>query len=223
MTTVEHTLAASRQHMTVSQIAAASELSVDEVRHALAAIAESDRIDCIPARGHHAARYALKNPAAMAEAPAGGGLNNSGSDASEDYAEGVAVATENPEPEADSHLTAEGSGRNVFLEPELQYLAPEDYEMPEPDPVLLAKANRMLSERVRELEYQLELAKDTKLTLATAAYLVRIPKRKPVIRHSHNAAVDLAMAAARNGAGMGMVFALVHVGTARRGAEWAES
>ena len=37
---------------------------------------------------------------------------------------------------------------NAYLTPEMQYLAPEDYELPDPDPALLASANRMLSERL---------------------------------------------------------------------------
>ena len=39
--------------------------------------------------------------------------------------------------------------------PELQYLAPEDYVMPEPDPALLASANRMLSDRLEGVAHAL--------------------------------------------------------------------
>ena len=39
--------------------------------------------------------------------------------------------------------------------PEMQYLAPEDYEMPPADPVLLASANRMLSDRLERVAHVL--------------------------------------------------------------------
>lgn len=71
------------------------------------------------------------------------------------FAEGCAVATETPEPEA-FPSPADGSGRNVFLEPELQYLAPEDCELPPADPVLLAKANVFLHGELSMLRLELE-------------------------------------------------------------------
>ena len=40
-------------------------------------------------------------------------------------------------------------------DPELQYLAPEDYELPPADPALLASANRMLSERLEGVAHAL--------------------------------------------------------------------
>jgi len=39
--------------------------------------------------------------------------------------------------------------------PEMQYLDPEDYVMPEPDPALLASANRMLSDRLERVAHVL--------------------------------------------------------------------
>jgi hypothetical protein len=57
---------------------------------------------------------------------------------------------------------------------------------------------------------------------AATAYLVRAPKRKPRILTKSEAARNAAMACARNGSGRGDVYALVHVGTAKRGAEWTE-
>lgn len=51
------------------------------------------------------------------------------------------------------HATQGAAVDAVFATaPELQYLAPEDYKLPAPDPVLLASANRMLVERVQLLE-----------------------------------------------------------------------
>ena len=58
---------------------------------------------------------------------------------------------------------------------------------------------------------------------AAKGYLVRAPKRKPRIVTKAETAVAAAMAAARNGSGRGEVFALVPIGTARRGAEWRET
>ena len=55
---------------------------------------------------------------------------------------------------------------------------------------------------------------------APAGYLVRAPKRPLRVFSKEQPARAMAMAAARNGSGRGDVFALVPVGTARRGAEW---
>ena len=44
---------------------------------------------------------------------------------------------------------------NFATSPEVQYLAPEDYEMPPADPALLAMANRALSEQLDEYRGQL--------------------------------------------------------------------
>lgn len=57
---------------------------------------------------------------------------------------------------------------------------------------------------------------------AATGYLVRVPKRRPRIITKPQSAREAALAAARNGAGRADVFALVHVGSARRGAEWKE-
>lgn len=57
---------------------------------------------------------------------------------------------------------------------------------------------------------------------AATGYLVRVPKRRPRIVTKPQSAREAALAAARNGAGRADVFALVHVGSARRGAEWKE-
>jgi hypothetical protein len=58
---------------------------------------------------------------------------------------------------------------------------------------------------------------------AARGYLVRAPKRRLRILTKPESAVAAAMSAARNGSGRGDVFALVPVGTARRGAEWTEA
>lgn len=57
---------------------------------------------------------------------------------------------------------------------------------------------------------------------AAHGYLVKAPKRKPRFLTQPEAARNAAMACARNGSGRGDVYALVHVGTAKRGAEWTE-
>jgi hypothetical protein len=43
----------------------------------------------------------------------------------------------------------------VWAAPEVTYLAPEDYDMPQPDPGLLASANRMLRERLEGVAHAL--------------------------------------------------------------------
>ena len=60
------------------------------------------------------------------------------------------------------------------------------------------------------------------ITDAATAYLVRVPKRKPRLITKPASARDAALAAVRNGAPVATVFALVPVGTARRGAEWTD-
>jgi len=76
----------------------------------------------------------------------------------------------------DSH---EASGDAIdWTAPELQYLAPEDYEMPPADPVLLSSANRMLSDRLEGVAHALrgcglpalaEISGAEDLQMATAA------------------------------------------------------
>ena len=192
--------------------------------------------------------------------------------------------------------------------PELQYLAPEDYEMPPADPSLLASANKMLCERMnaiaeqlragtipelenvtgaedlaphvktlcdalaaaesvatarghtidglrlevadlresldtqikqwqvfagrlntqlatewRAREAQQEKGNATDVTAAAVGYLVRVPKRPPMIRRKLEAARLAALGAVRAGAARADVLAVVPVGVARRGAEWSEA
>ena len=210
--------------------------------------------------------------------------------------------------------------------PELQYLTPEDYEMPPADPVLLASANRMLCDRLESiaealrastipslkgiagaedlaphvktlcdalaaaestttarghtinqlrlevadlrerLDAQIEqwqadtgrLTADLQASMesrshaineaarlraelaterqarealqeqsdavdvkdAAVSYLVRVPKRAPILRRKPESARDAALSAVRAGAKRADVLAVVPVGTARRGAEW---
>ena len=193
-------------------------------------------------------------------------------------------------------------------DPALQYLAPEDYEMPPADPSLLASANKMLCERMnaiaeqlragtipelenvtgaedlaphvktlcdaladtesvatarghtiaglrlevadlresldtqikqwqvfagrlntqlatewRAREAQQEKGNATDVTAAAVGYLVRVPKRPPMIRRKPEAARLAALSAVRAGAARAEVLAVVPVGAARRGAEWREA
>lgn len=55
---------------------------------------------------------------------------------------------------------------------------------------------------------------------AARAYVVRVPKRRPRVIGKPETAREAALAAVRNGAARADVFALVEVGTAKRGAEW---
>ncbi len=58
---------------------------------------------------------------------------------------------------------------------------------------------------------------------AASAYLVKAPRRKPLIRKKPESAVAAAKAAARNGSSRGDVYALVYVGSARRDAVYREA
>lgn len=151
--------------------------------------------------------------------------------------------------------------------PELQHLAPEDYEMPAADPALLALANRELAEQLEEKDAELlsqaqvvvdlrrlvaeldeqvsslttdvtqtrtalnhaineadrlrrELTDAVDVADAAVGYLVKAPKLKPRRVTKPEGARAAALAAVRAGAARAEVFALVPVGTARRGAEW---
>ena len=55
---------------------------------------------------------------------------------------------------------------------------------------------------------------------AAWGYLVRVPKRAPILRRKPESARDAALSAVRAGAARAEVLAVVPVGTARRGAEW---
>lgn len=55
---------------------------------------------------------------------------------------------------------------------------------------------------------------------AAVGYLVRVPKRAPILRRKPESARDAALSAVRAGAKRADVLAVVPVGTARRGAEW---
>ena len=169
---------------------------------------------------------------------------------------------------------------NFATSPELQYLAPEDYEMPPADPSLLAMANKQLCDDLEaargevadlreRLHQQIEqwqtdtgrLAADLRaatearsqaineadrlrtelaaerqarealqkqgnaidVTAAAVGYLVRVPKRPPMIRRKLEAARLAALGAVRAGAARADVLAIVPVGAARRGADWGEA
>lgn len=55
---------------------------------------------------------------------------------------------------------------------------------------------------------------------AAVGYLVRVPKRRPMMRTKPESARAAALSAVRSGAAHAEVLAVVPVGTARRGAEW---
>ena len=61
------------------------------------------------------------------------------------------------------------------------------------------------------------------VTAAAVGYLVRVPKRAPMIRRKPEAARLAALSAVRAGAARAEVLAVVPVGAARRGAEWGDA
>ncbi|WP_018991275.1 hypothetical protein [Aromatoleum toluclasticum] len=58
---------------------------------------------------------------------------------------------------------------------------------------------------------------------AASAYLIRIPKRRPRVVTKPEKVREAAVAAVRNGAERADVFALIPLGTAKRGAEWTDA
>lgn len=227
MTIVEQALAASPLPMTLAELAERTGMDQCAMNPHIRALADAGRLEHIPGRGKVGGRYALRSiPAAQAAPQPEVGVNTgSAAFGIPTSPEGRAVE-QTPEPESDA-TTDDGSGGNVFLTPELQYLAPEDYEMPPADPALLALANRHLSEECDRLRCALdvmrELLKQSEGSIVVPpAYLLRVAKRKPRIIAKAEAAKELAMAAVRNGAGRAEVYALVPVGFAKRGAEWEE-
>ena len=58
---------------------------------------------------------------------------------------------------------------------------------------------------------------------AAVGYLVRVPKRAPLLRRKPESARSAALSAVRAGAARAEVLAIVPVGAARRGAEWGEA
>lgn len=137
--------------------------------------------------------------------------------------------------------------------PELQYLAPKDYEMPPADPDFLAAANRALGEQLESitserddlrarLDVMEKMIDDLRAEFkaeriarhaleeradvakyAPSGYLVCATKRKPRRINDGERAKLAALAAVRAGAARAEVLAVVPVGTARRGAEWREA
>lgn len=113
--TVEQALAASPSMLTVGQLCAATAMIAADVKAELKTLAHRGQLEHIPGRGHHGGRYGLiqSTPPAAPAAPQPA-VGNTGSDASVGYAEGIAVASDNPGPEAASlSPSVEGSGGDV--------------------------------------------------------------------------------------------------------------
>lgn len=237
MTIIEQTLAASPHHMTVSEIAAATMLNVDYVRHTLHDMAAADRIDHIPARGITPGRYALKStPAGATPDDQPAVSNNTGSNGSDfhPFAEAVAVATQTPGPDAGTPPShAEGSGGDVVGLFDSVFGNKELGIPPSGNLEFQAEANLLLLDRVRRLESALSVAENardaTRLALHNkdheepSSYIVISAKRKPIRFTKFDNAREAAKSAIRAGAQRAEVFALVSVGVARKGAEWSES
>lgn len=87
------------------------------------------------------------------------------------------------------------------------------------------EADRLRAELATELQARealQEQAGDDAVDVKDAAvgYLVRVPKRTPILRRKPESARSAALSAVRAGAARAEVLAVVPVGTARRGAEW---
>lgn len=85
------------------------------------------------------------------------------------------------------------------------------------------EADRLRAELATERQARKALQEQgnaTDVTAAAVGYLVRVPKRPPMIRRKPEAARLAALGAVRAGASRAEVLAVVPVGAARRGAEW---
>ena len=85
------------------------------------------------------------------------------------------------------------------------------------------RLNTELATALRSREDLHEQSNATDVTAAAVGYLVRVPKRPPMIRRKPEAARLAALGAVRAGAARADVLAIVPVGAARRGAEWGEA
>lgn len=128
---VELALSASTTLLTVNEIRRATGLDDEEIIVQLKALNQQGQIEHVPGRGKYGHRYGLLRPIVKA---------------TPDVAE-VQVSAADEAKSDDVSATIEGKP-DFGRDPELQYLAPEGCEMPEPDAKLLAMANRMLSERL---------------------------------------------------------------------------
>jgi hypothetical protein len=86
-----------------------------------------------------------------------------------------------------------------------------------------SRLNTQLATEWRAREAQQEKGNATDVTAAAVGYLVRVPKRPPMIRRKPEAARLAALSAVRAGAARAEVLAVVPVGAARRGAEWGDA
>ena len=89
--------------------------------------------------------------------------------------------------------------------------------------VFAGRLNTQLATEWRAREAQQEKGNATDVTAAAVGYLVRVPKRPPMIRRKPEAARLAALSAVRAGAARAEVLAVVPVGAARRGAEWGDA
>ena len=82
------------------------------------------------------------------------------------------------------------------------------------------RLNTELATALRSREDLHEQSNAIDVTAAAVGYLVRVPKRAPLLRRNPESARSAALSAVRAGAARAEVLAVVPVGTARRGAEW---
>lgn len=89
------------------------------------------------------APHSLGGPAAADETGNAGPQPADAQTAADAAESGTARSAATGDADVDNIVDAE-----IWTSPEMQYLAPEDYELPPPDLALLASANRMLSDRL---------------------------------------------------------------------------
>lgn len=89
----------------------------------------------------------------------------------------------------------------------------------------LNEADRLRAELAgeRQAREALQEQDGVDVTDAAVGYLIRVPKRAPILRRKPESARSAALGAVRAGAARAEVLAVVPVGVARRGAEWQAS
>ena len=87
------------------------------------------------------------------------------------------------------------------------------------------EADRLRAELAAERQAREALQEQDGVDVTDAAvgYLIRVPKRAPILRRKPESARNAALGAVRAGAARAEVLAVVPVGVARRGAEWQAS
>lgn len=218
---VEDILASSHALLTVNDLRRATGLDEPTVRAQLKALAQQGQIEHIPGRGRYDGKYGLLRTTPQAavkesltvQAPATGGIGDGEADGElhaeiERLKDAIAAQADTVAAKVKviDGLRAEIANAKA-LNDKLEHLLGSE-----------RTACAALREQLDHMTHSEERAGlDASLI---DSFAVIAPKRPMRRFTAHDSAVKSAMAAASNGSKRGEVFALVHVGSAKRGAVW---